>query len=533
MDVTAVVPVSLERVQAVTLNDAAREGKLLEAKVTAMLSNTLARLAIGEVSLDVATPRPLPVGAMLTLKAERQGGELRLITQGPIREPQTPAAAARGQAVPAAMLEPVKAVLAKVQALAVEAMLADTPTGEVTQPQTPFTSAPPAPAGPAAPLPTAMAGQTVLGEEAAGQPASPQAQAGSTAAPPPTQGGPASQPLPGLPQSPGRSAPPPHATLPQQAGSAPLPQQAPGAPVQTPAAPGSAVTQPDASPLALMAAQGATEAEMLARVATPGTLTEGKASTVLPGGVPHHEPGIQPQSLGATPQQAAALAPVLAEQAFEDSIVQDEGAPATAPAAPQDQARSSSLPSAGPHAARPETGIPPEVLATVAREVAAEARDTRAASAALSDTIAAYAASDPGASQARTERAASLVVQLPLHFPGNPTPLRLEVERDEGEAAPEDGGEPRPPSWTIRFAAEARNLGMVHAAITYMNEQIGVRLWAERGETAALFNQAAPQLQDALQASDLRLEALTIAEGRPAERQPAGAARPAMPERRI
>jgi hypothetical protein len=62
---------------------------------------------------------------------------------------------------------------------------------------------------------------------------------------------------------------------------------------------------------------------------------------------------------------------------------------------------------------------------------------------------------------------------------------------------------------------------MVHAAITMVDERIGVQLWAERGQTAALFQESAPQLQDALTASNVKLEALTIAEGKPTERPPA------------
>jgi hypothetical protein len=81
MDIGAVLPVFLEGVRPVALTDAAREGRLLEARVTAMLSSTLARLSIAGQAIDVATPQPLPVGATLTLKAEREGSELRLITR--------------------------------------------------------------------------------------------------------------------------------------------------------------------------------------------------------------------------------------------------------------------------------------------------------------------------------------------------------------------------------------------------------------------------------------------------------------------
>jgi hypothetical protein len=65
---------------------------------------------------------------------------------------------------------------------------------------------------------------------------------------------------------------------------------------------------------------------------------------------------------------------------------------------------------------------------------------------------------------------------------------------------------------------------MIHAAISQTGEQIGVQLWAERGETAALFKQSARDLQDSLEASNLKLDALRIAEGRPEEKAPARSA---------
>ncbi len=329
MDVGAVLPVFLEGVRPVALSDAAREGRILEARVTAMLTNTLARLAIGGETINVATPKPLPVGAMLTLKAERQGGELRLITQGPIRVPveQLPTAVGGAQALPDVLIEPVNTLLAKVQALAVEAMLAEQPAQRA-----------------AAPPPDLAA---LLN------------------APPETR--------------PGRHTPP-------------------------------GVTGDTGPPAEMLAA-----ALDAASDAAPG-------SDKVRGDAPLARPEIT-----------------------------------------------------SPHAA----------------------------------------AADLAGGAARSDRAIHFNIDLPIAFPGHPGPLRLEVERDDGEADGDDHDSPRAPSWTIRFAAEAGRLGMIHAAIALISGQVGVQLWAERAEAAALFNESAPQLKDALRASDLRLEALTIAEGRP------------------
>jgi hypothetical protein len=92
--------------------------------------------------------------------------------------------------------------------------------------------------------------------------------------------------------------------------------------------------------------------------------------------------------------------------------------------------------------------------------------------------------------------------------------LRLHITEHE-TADSEDGDSERTPYWTVRFAAEAGDLGMVHASISLIDGHIGVQLWAERGETAEQFKLNAPQLREALQASDLKLDGVSIAEGSP------------------
>jgi hypothetical protein len=167
------------------------------------------------------------------------------------------------------------------------------------------------------------------------------------------------------------------------------------------------------------------------------------------------------------------------------------------------------------------------------RDIAAASDTLRGATATRANAPPVHAGGDVTGSPARTTQPAHFTIELPFAFPASPAPLRLEVTRDDGEDETEEAAAPRPPSWTVRFAADAGRLGMIHAAITLAGGQVGVRLWAEQSGTAALFNQAAPRLQEALVASDVPLETLTIAEGRPAEPASAESAGVSRSERRI
>ena len=93
MPITPILPVTLDALRAVALGDGFREGRILEARVTAVLSNTLARIEIDGQPLLVTMTKPLPVGVALTLKVERDAGQLKLIAQGPARDmPEAPLA---------------------------------------------------------------------------------------------------------------------------------------------------------------------------------------------------------------------------------------------------------------------------------------------------------------------------------------------------------------------------------------------------------------------------------------------------------
>jgi hypothetical protein len=324
MPIAPIPPVTLDALQAVALGDGFREGRILEARVTAVLSNILARLEINGQPLLVATTKPLPVGAELTLKVEREAGQLKLLVQGPIRDaPGASVLAPAPQRTAVRLTEPVKAALAKIQAMTLEAALDDNPATELSLTQT----------------------------------------------------------LASMARAQSEAVPAPH-----------LPSR----------------------------------------------------------------PFLQPRQNDATSPATLAAAG------------QDE---------PEGRERSAVL---------SETPEPRQI------PVSSEAQS----------------------GHGRTERTATFTVEIPIYLPGNDAPLRLHVTQHE-EAAKQEDEEPRSPYWTVRFAAEAGRLGMVHAAISLIDGHIGVQLWAEQEETADQFKQNVPQLRDALQASDLKVDGVSIAQGGP------------------
>lgn len=318
MDIPPLQPVSLEALKMLAKNDGLIEGRILQARVETMLSNTLARLSIDGQSVDLATTKPLPIGATLTLKVEREDGQMRLVAQGMVRQGSDPAVAERKPAHNLA--DPLRIALEKIQAMTVEAMLDQTETE-----------------------------------------------------------------VPRLPPGQGADASEEEQTL-RNAGRQTAGEQHPK---------------------------------------SPGTTTLSALKDAAP--ELHHRTGALPDKADASPV---------------------------------------------------------------------------------------HTASELAGGQVRPERTLAFTVEVPLLFPGNQTPLRLEVTRDEEQGA-ENGEKPRQPSWTVRFAAEAGPLGMVHAAISLIDGRVGVHLFAEQERTAARFKENAFRLTESLQASGLVLDGVNIAQGRP------------------
>jgi hypothetical protein len=434
MAIDPVLSVSFEALRGLSLADGLRDGRILEARVTAMLSDTLARLSIAGQDIDVATPERLAVGAQLTLRAEREGGQLRLITQAPIRMPEEARVAASvARQAPDIAVEPGRTLMAQIQTIAVEAMLDDAAVEEADLPQAA---------------------------------ARPQAQTQDTAP---------------------SSRPPLDARAP---GGADIARQASMRAIEALLGGGSPIRETALPPNAPAPQPGESEAALLANLlpdtASKARIDSGRLASILAllSNQPAEEAPLAqaPSRAQPAPAPLAAEAPRPAGQPPPET--QAKGAP--------DAASVASMLSAATDRAQPETR----------REAAMEA-------------IRAYVSAESPASQAQASRAAPLHIEVPVYFPGSQQPLHLQVTRDDGEPEEGEDGETRPRSWTIRFAAEAGGLGMIHAAISMADGRIGVQLWAESSDTAASFRQDMAQLHDALEASNLRLEALRIQQGSP------------------
>jgi hypothetical protein len=404
MDVPPIPPVTFDALTAVAMGDGMREGRILEARVTALISNTLARLEINGQALVVAMPRPLPVGTALTLKVERDAGELKLVVQGQLRD--VPEAAMRApplQRPTAILAEPVRAALAKIEAM-VNAQSKPN-AGPVAQPS----------------LDQILASVHLPDPE---RPDSASMETLKTAL----------------------------ARLSETAGRPSLEEAPPVSPARMPGDKTAALTpNTPLDPLLEKTADSPLE-----RMLTALDLPSNQADT--------------------TPRQPGPHA-MSREHAAND-------------AAPRAYLANAASPSADDSGRK--------------RQDTLEAPHFRV----LSDATAA-----PG----RIDHASTFVVEIPVFLPGTATPLRLHVTEHE-EAETEGNATEHPAYWTVRFAAEAGRLGMVHASISLIDGHIGVQLWAERDETAEQFKLNAPQLREALQASDLKLDGVSIAQGSPGGR---------------
>ena len=427
MAIVPIIPVTFDPVQGVALGDGFRDGRILEARVTAILSNTLARIEIDGQPLMVTTTKPVPVGAALTLKVEREAGQLRLIAQGPPRDMPValPIRLPEPQRAAYGLTEPVRVALAKIQAMTVGATPAKGPAAEPSLAQ-------------------------ILASMAR-----PQAEAA---------------PAPLLPPR-----------IPLQPG------QIENAPPATPAAAG----QDAASPPATRAASGQ-------------DLPEGGERVAVRAGLPEfRQVHVPPEALGAAgrPERTAISAAEIPVFLPDDDGLLRQAAPA------------SHLPPRTPLQPGQNDTSPPSAPATSGQDVP-EAGERGAVRIETPEFRQVHIPTDALGAHGRAERAAIFTVEVPIFLAGNDVPLRLEVTQHEEEAERENE-EPRAPYWTVRFAAEAGRLGMVHAAISLIEGHIGVQLRAEREETADQFKQNAAQLRDALQASDLKLDAVSISQGGP------------------
>lgn len=129
---------------------------MLQARVTAMLSETLARLSIEGHMVDVAIARPLPVGTMIPLRGEWKDGQLRLFAQDPTRAsltttaPHSPAAP-HAAPVPQAATPALPPVRTSIPFPIGEPVVASAPHPTSALPPSPGVATPPAAPARAAP----------------------------------------------------------------------------------------------------------------------------------------------------------------------------------------------------------------------------------------------------------------------------------------------------------------------------------------------------------------------------------------------
>ncbi len=468
MAIVPIIPVTFDPLQGVAIGDGFRDGRILEARVTAVLSNTLARIEIDGQPLMVTTTKPLPVGTALTVKVEREAGQLRLISQGPPRDmPEAlPIRLPEPQRAAYGLTEQVRVALAKIQATIGGATPAKGPTGEPSLTQILASIA--SPQAEDAPSPLLPPRMPLQPGQIEGAPSAMPAATGEDAATPPAT----------------------RAASGQDAAAPPAMRAASG--------------QDAATPPGMRAASGQDATSTPTPVASGQHVPEGGERVAIRSALPEfRQVHVPPETLGAAgrPERTAISAAEIPLFLPDDDGLLRQAAPSAhlPPRTPLQPGQDDAAPPAPPAASG--QGVPESGERSAVRIETPEFRQV-------------HIPSDALGAQGRAERAAIFTVEIPIFLAGNDVPLRLHVTQHEEAAEQENEAAPAP-YWTVRFAAEAGRLGMVHAAISLIEGHIGVQLRAEREETADQFKRNAAQLRDALQASDLKLDAVNISQGGP------------------
>jgi hypothetical protein len=480
----AAAPVETQQMRALVDALGLKPGETIQARVAAMLGDGLARLTVAGQTLEVKTPQPLPVGALLTMTVERQGQIMRLLLAdnpaslrpGPAPSPSS------GGALPIAapgLVTPIPA------ANAVAAALVDLVTrGLVT---------PGATTGPGDGAQVALA---VRGSQDASRLAEANA-AGRTAPATPREAL-----AEAVRSAAGRqeSMSPLFADLSAVANG--------GTPAATRAMP-EAVMRAMAQVLGFrLPAEGAAAPQTLAQaIARSGTFLEAQLAAMPPGSA---APADLKAALG---QLRAALgdwsATLGGDPAEGGGKAATHERPPVRGALPHGQPPSQS--SLGPDAS------PAEVARVLTeRTEAALARMTLLQAASLAD------AREIG----RPDAPVQTLAEVPLRIGAETAILQFQIVRErDAEAQAAAAGTARQ-DWTLRFSMEAEPLGAIHAAVRWRDGHVGIQLWAERDGIAAQLDAARAHLSEALEASAFTVDRLTIAAGRPADPREATAPRP-------
>jgi Flagellar hook-length control protein FliK len=199
--------------------------------------------------------------------------------------------------------------------------------------------------------------------------------------------------------------------------------------------------------------------------------------------------------------------------------LEGRGDPATLRASPPPPPFRGALPSAQPVAS---ASLSPDAPAsTIVHRLlddtdAAIARQTLLQVASLPDRV--------DVSGARVDLAAPRWhFEIPFATPQGTAMAQFEIARDGGGKAAEVEAEAAKQVWRARFSLDIEPAGPVHALITLSGERTSVRMWAERPATAAQLRAGAGELSQALSAAELQPGDIVIREGTPPQPTPAKA----------
>ncbi|CCE02813.1 flagellar hook-length control protein FliK [Bradyrhizobium sp. STM 3809] len=106
--------------------------------------------------------------------------------------------------------------------------------------------------------------------------------------------------------------------------------------------------------------------------------------------------------------------------------------------------------------------------------------------------------------------------EIPFATPQGTAMAQFEISRDGGTQAPDAAKR----TWRARFSLDVEPAGPVHALISFNAERTSVRMWAERPSTAARLRAGLSELSQALSRAELSPGDLVVQDGAPPAAMP-------------
>jgi len=535
----AIDPVTLNaltQTRSLSLIDTLREGQTVEAKVSAVVSQTLARLLIGQQTLDVATSQALTLGSTLVLKAEKSADGLKLVVQNPQQ-----ALAQTGNATTA---QTNAAATQRVATTTTQTPLPATATQQTAPTASSAATASPAvPGGPLPFIPGQFSSPQLLASIPLPKAALSPASAIATEEPPaivPVMATSESDAVTDLPNAAASEA---NALADERAAAflrlgppssdprlALVQMQRQAADRQTSLSPLFA----DLSALTEQADQGqrsalpsnvmdAARSVLALRLDGDASITSDKLKTALgqsglflESRLADRATGISAQSLPADLKSGLLkLVQTLRDHGFT--------------AAPADRAMTDRAPVKGGQPLGQAAREPSLTSATDDATALSRLRSEGEAGLARIELSQAASLNDARlGGLSRNDTQPVLHAEIPLVLAGQTSIVQLQVQQDRDDREGPVRQAAAPAGWTVRFSMNAEPMGPVDAQITMRNDHVGVSLWAERSSTTHMFEQYAPDLKQALEASAFVVDGLVVAQGKPeaAKAKPAAATGP-------